>query len=371
MMGKMKKYAFYTPVEVADFLIKMIDITDCQSIIDICCGSWNLLCSARKRFPDAHVTGVDVDEGAERFKLENADFYKDDGRAFALRCKYERQKYDLVLSNPPFGCLKEEMRLYAYSNDSRIDKNLINKRYENEMLQANLLLAKQGGALLFILPSTFIEGISYKNIRSVLGKKYNICALFQLPKDIFGSGRICTWAMYLKNMRPDDRCVHVYRIEHAKDGYMRKEIKVVDRKQIKNGDWVETDEKHGRNSLNIYRGNIHSKEFSEDGNKVLHCGVCEAGKEWKPSVRYCHIGDGKKAKHGDIIVNRIGKSAGYWCVNEEEEILVSDCIIVIKGEGDRLIQNLEGQSECRRLRVPVYGTTTRYITVEDIRNLDL
>ena len=367
----MKKYAFYTPVQVADFLIEMMDCTDCQNIIDICCGSWNLLRSAKKYFPNAHITGVDVDGEVERFKLENADFYKGDGRDFALGCINESQKYDLVLSNPPFGYLEEEMRLYAYSNDSRIDKKLINKRYENEMLQANLLLAKQGGSLLFILPSTFIEGISNKKIRKILGKQYNICSLFQLPKDIFGTGGISTWAMHLKNTQPDNRCTHVYRIEHAEDGYIRKEIKAVSKKYIKNGNWLGANEEHKKNSLNIYRGNLHSKEFSDDGNRVLHCGVCESGKEWKPSVRFCHTNVGKKAKQGDIIINRIGKSAGYWCVNEEEEILVSDCIIVIKSEGESLIKNLVEQSDHHRLRIPIYGTTTQYITVEDIKKLDL
>lgn len=367
----MKKYAFYTPVQVADFLIEMMDCTDCQNIIDICCGSWNLLRSAKKYFPNAHITGVDVDGEVERFKLENADFYKGDGRDFALDCINESQKYDLVLSNPPFGYLEEGMRLYAYSNDCRIDKKLINKRYENEMLQANLLLAKQGGSLLFILPSTFIEGISNKKIRMVLGKQYNICSLFQLPKDIFGMSGISTWAMYLKNTQPDNRCVHVYRIEHAEDGYIRKEIKSVSRKYIKNGDWLGVNKEHKKNSLNIYRGNLHSKEFSDDGNRVLHCGVCESGKAWKPSVRFCHTNAGKKAKRGDIIINRIGKSAGYWCVNEEEEILVSDCIIVIKSEGESLIKSLIEQSDHHRLRIPIYGTTTQYITVEDIKKLDL
>jgi Type I restriction-modification system methyltransferase subunit len=370
-MSKMKKYEFYTPVQVADFLIKMIDHTDCQNIIDICCGSWNLLRSAKKYFPNAHITGVDVDGEAERFKLENADFYKGDGREFALDCINESQKYDLVLSNPPFGYLEEEMRLYAYSNDSRIDKKLINKRYENEILQANLLLAKQGGTLLFILPSTFIEGISNKKIRKVLGNKYNICSLFQLPKDIFGAAEISTWAMWLKNTQPDDKCVHVYEVEHVEDGYMQKEIKEVDREYIKSGNWLGSNEKYRRNSLNIYRGTLHSKEFSDNGNKVLHCGVCDSGKEWRPSLRFCRTNVGKKAKQGDIIINRIGKSAGYWCVNDEEEILVSDCIIVIKSESDYLIKKLEEQSENHRLKIPVYGTTTQYITVEDIKKLDL
>lgn len=370
-MRKMKQYAFYTPVQVADFLIEMLDCTDCQNIIDICCGSWNLLRSAKKRFPNAHITGIDVDGGAEKFKLENANFYKGDGRKFALDCINENQKYDLVLSNPPFGYLEEKMRLYAYCNDSRIDKKLINKRYENEMLQANLLLAKQGGMLLFILPSTFIEGISNKGIRKILGEKYSICSLFQLPKDIFGNGRISTWAMCLKNIQPDNRCVCVYRIEHAEDGYIRKKIAEVDRKHIKSGNWLGDNENNRKNSLKIYRGTLHSKKFSDNGNKVLHCGVCELGKEWRPSVRFCHTNVGKKAKLGDIIINRIGKCAGYWCINDEEEVLVSDCIIVIKNERDNLIKKLEEQSEHHRLKIPVYGTTTQYITVEDIKKLDL
>lgn len=370
-MGKVKKYAFYTPTQIADFLIEMIDITDCEDIIDICCGSWNLLRSAQKRFPKAHITGVDVDGEAERFRLENADFYKGDGREFALDCKNESQKYDLVLSNPPFGYLEEALRLYAHSNDDRINKKFINKRYENEMLQANLLLIKQGGMLLCILPSTFVEGISNKNIRKMLGKRYNICSLFQLPKDIFGNGGISTWAMCLKNNPPDNSSVCVYRVEPTEKGYIPKKMNDIEKEYIKNGDWAAPGEKQRRNDLTIYRGSLHSNEFCEEGNKVLHCSVCECGKEWRPSVRFCNANVGKKAMQGDIIVNRIGKGAGYWCVNEEQEILVSDCIIVIKNERGNLRKQLEKQSIHHRLKIPIYGTTTQYITVEDIRKMEL
>lgn len=362
-------YIYYTPIELANYLVGMIAKPDCERMIDICCGSWNLLRAARNRYPSARIVGVDIDEAARVHKLDGSHFYRMDGREYALRCTEHNEKYDLVLSNPPFGYLDESSRLLYYSKNKNINHELLNSRYETEMIQANLLLLKPGGSVLFILPSTFVEGTSYKRIRKILGEQYNVRALFCLPEETFGVGRIRTWAVWMDATQPDELDTKICYVKVCNQNIATSVTKKICREDIVTGNWLGEESTEMSNSLDVYRGNMHSKEFSGAGNKVLHCAVAKNGRLWIPSMRYTKRNDGKTAKKGDIIINRIGKSAGYWCVNQEADIMVSDCIIVIHDCGEETRRLLEQNSENFRLQVPIYGTTTQYITIEDIKKI--
>ncbi|QUO20793.1 class I SAM-dependent methyltransferase [Clostridiaceae bacterium Marseille-Q4143] len=139
MMGN---YKFYTPPEVAECLMTVLPEKKYKNVIDICCGSWNLLKAANKVFDIEEYVGVDIDDSAGKYCLNGARFVCADGRKFAIE---EKKKYDLVLSNPPFGCIKENNRVYdkgIHGKENEI-KALHNRRYENEMMQANLLLSKK------------------------------------------------------------------------------------------------------------------------------------------------------------------------------------------------------------------------------------
>lgn len=362
-------YLFYTPVELASYLVRMITKQDCERMIDICCGSWNLLRAAKKKYPSASIVGVDIDEAARAHQLDGSVFYHMDGREYALRCVEYNEKYDLVLSNPPFGYLDENGRMFHYSKNNNINHELLNKRYETEMIQANLLLLKPGGSVLFILPSTFVEGISSKKIRRILGEQYNVRALFCLPEKTFGVGRIRTWAVWMDATQPDDRDTDIYYVKDGNQNIATSVTKKICREKIVTGNWLGEGMIETTNSLDIYRGNLHSKELSDEGYKVLHCATAKDGGLWKPSIRYTKRNNGKTAKKGDIIINRIGKSAGYWCVNQEADIMISDCIIVIHDCGEQTRKLLEQNSDNFRLQVPIYGTTTQYITIEDIKRI--
>lgn len=366
----MGNYKFYTPPMLAECLMRLLPKRDYQNIIDICCGSWNLLEAARKQFGTAHYVGVDVDAEAGVNCFAGATFLCEDGRKFATR---EKKKYDLVLSNPPFGYLKEEERLFKDTKTGNI-KELNNKRYENEMMQANLLLADKDGVLLFILPATFFEGDSYLSIRKSLCKSYTINSIVKLPIETFGSSKISTYALIMSNSGKQNQRASLKEVICHKDVWRVKHSKYVSIERLREGTWISKSKKRNApKNVEMFRGNISSAHMSETGRKVFHSSSLIVDGKWCPSVRYCDdeekLKKAKMVKPGDVIVNRVGRFATFWCISEEEA-LVSDCLIIIKAsEMSDIYSRLSKNSIDGRLNILTKGVTIKYITVGDILEL--
>lgn len=369
----MKKYSYYTPIELARSILALLPDIDVNSIVDICCGSWNLLGAAKEKYKDALITGIDIDQDSLNYRIDGSEFQIRDGREFALSKKSEGKTFDLILSNPPFGCLQEESRKY---NDKKFIaeqcySGLINKRYEGEMTQANMFLAHESSILMFILPNTFVEGATMRTARCQIAKDYSICDIIKLPSNTFEKGEINTFAIIMRKGIFVDKATKLY------DARLDDEWRIVKIGEISYGDIV--DGRWWKRSgffkkymmINIHRGNISSGDFVDRGKKVFHNASKGVG-NWKPSIRYYDEKKVKmriiKANQGDILVNRIGKGAGFWCQNLQKDTAISDCIIAVENTSDDLIKIFwENSTENGRLKIPLRGVATPYITAEDIK----
>lgn len=364
----MGNYKFYTPPLLAECLINLLPNKEYESVIDICCGSWNLLEAAKKKYTNSNYVGVDIDAGAEESRIDGADFYCEDGRKFAIN---KKRKYDLVLSNPPFGYLKEDERLLNNIGDSkRFIKGILSKRYENEMMQANLLLVKKDGVLLFILPTTFLEGDTYLSIRKELCRRYTIDSIIKLPIETFGNSKINTFAMIMINSGKQKTITKLMEVSLENEKWCARQVSDISIDKMKNGRWVGKDKKKNKVNVELFRGNISTAHMSKTGTKVFHCSSMMKDGTWEPSVRYCddevRLKNAKIAMPGDIIVNRIGRYANYWCVCKEKGI-ISDCLIVVRETENRDVYNcMINNSTNGRLNIDTRGVTTNYITISDI-----
>lgn len=190
----MSKYNYYTPIELAALLLELIpQKASISSAIDICCGSWNLLAAAKRHYPEVKITGVDIDPAAHAHCIEGATFVCDDGRSFANRQEKAKQTYDLVLSNPPFGPLSKKKKKYRKAGNVFTTS----KRYEAELLWANLKLMHTDSFLIIILPSTYMNGSRYIECRKWLAHNYNIHAIVKLPSNTFEKATLNTVAIFL------------------------------------------------------------------------------------------------------------------------------------------------------------------------------
>lgn len=113
--------------------------------------------------------------------------------------------------------------------------------------------------------------------------------------------------------------------------------------------------------------------MSNSGAKVFHCSSIIKDGLWKPSIRYCDdeeiIENAKVVMPGDIIINRVGRYANYWCMCTEKGVL-SDCLIGIKkSDKYNVYEQLDKNSTNGRLNINTKGVTTQYVTIGDICNL--
>lgn len=371
----MKRYDYYTPIELAECILRLLPNVKVTTVIDICCGSWNLLKAAKKRYSEAFIIGVDIDSDAIKHKIEGAEFFVEDGRKFALNKKKRGQTYDLILSNPPFGYLHEECRKYR-DKDFDVEEcysGLLNKRYEGEMTQANMFLAHNESILLFILPSTFVEGESLQKARCQIAKDYTICDVIRLPSDTFEKGEINTFAIIMKKGTLLDTFTNLY-VARKDNEWRIVKIREMPYSDIVKGNWwLQIEPLKNEKKISIRRGNLSSGDFVKKGKMVFHNAI-KTGTIWKPSVRYydTRIVRSKvvKAQRGDILINRVGKGVGYWCQNTVSDIAVSDCIILVENKFDDLVERFVKNSTVDgRLKVPIRGVATPYLTAQDIKKI--
>ncbi len=337
---------------MAEFLVRQICISEPSNIIDICCGSCNLLHAAGARWPKAKLCGVDI----LAHYNENIDFIQEDGRKFAIE---HPSSFDLVLANPPFENVNEKNSFPQLYDETSL--KYCSARLEIEMLFSNLKVLRDNGTLIIIMPSTFATANRYKLIRCYLAQRYYIQKVIWLPNNVFGTSMINCCAIILKKTNTKRKSTRRIEVQFSKDRYYASDVTPISNNDINDGKW----EKYATNDVTIKvvsrRGNISSQHFVDKGIPILHTSKYQH--PWKPSVRY--ISEAKAnavyADYGDILVSRVGKSAGQWCRYDGERMMISDCLYVIKDpQGD--IAHIINE---KQYSFPIKGVTTHYITMRD------
>lgn len=365
----MKDYIYYTPKELALKIMELIEDRPYKNVIDICCGSWNLLHAAQEKLKCQFITGVDVDSSVKRYKKPSDKVFVEDGREYALRI-YKKKKYDLVLSNPPFGLLVDNDRIMKTKLLNHKYAPMLTKRFESEMLVANMLLMKKEGVLVVILPQTFVFGVSNLNIRKEIAKEFHIDAIIKLPEGTFKKNDIRTCVVIMQKAKRQKSTT--YYVATYDNKWNIKQYGEINYETIAMGNWnFDSNNMKINSNYKIFRGVICSSKFEEGGkNKIFHCSSVIQNNRWKPlEMETNEMLGNKVTEAGDVLVNRIGKKAGYWCICNKTGYSISDCVIVIKSLSVKDIEWLNINSIKGRLNIPVRGVATQYITENDIRLL--
>ncbi len=345
---------YYTPPEIATLLVNQLRVPHPEKIIDICCGSCNLLYAAKRKWPRARLVGVDLVPNIQ----SDVDIKCLDGRVFATS---EEEKFPLILANPPFEYLENRNvfpELYI-----GLPKGYTVTRLEIEMLIANLRLLDNEGVLMIIMPSSFVNAETHVKIRRHIASEYSLKKVIRLSEEVFGAARINCYALYISKKEPRNQKTTFCCVVSNRGDFALSNSEVISQENVRAGNWdKEFQSTKSEISLPIKRGTISSNQFISLGTPVLH--TAKLTEIWQPTIRYIERKPERVvyANVGDIIVSRIGKSAGQWWRNDIGEILISDCLFCIKNPDDTIYNIIKGS----KYTFPLKGISTRYITMADL-----
>lgn len=235
---------YFTPREVVNFMVDLIDPTIGEKTIDPSCGTGGFLIRAYDEvsnkiknselsagdkterldhLANACLVGIDWESRAARTCKMNMIIHGDGHagiyQAHALDTSdiaakvAERQRFypqapdieegtfDIVLTNPPFGARDER-------NDVFARYELMGNSQQREVLfiERCLRLLKPGGRMAIVIPEGILSNKSARNVRNLLRREAMVKAVVRLPQDAFkmSEGAACTSILYAVKKDPDN-----------------------------------------------------------------------------------------------------------------------------------------------------------------------
>ena len=289
---------------------------------------------------------------------KNNDVSICDGREYSL---LHTKEFDVALANPPFGYNESKKFTDALFCDKYA--NITSGRIEIEMLIANLNILKDTGVLLIILPTTIVSGVSMLNIRKVLAKNHSLFAIIDLPINAFEPEKIkCSALIIFKEPNVCDTTT-IYKMDES---YVLHKHKTISFDDIIDGNWEGDAIVQQTLNYTIHQGTISSQFFCKTGVEILH--TSKKTSDWKPTIRLAKVTNGKNyimAESGDILISRVGASAGQKCIYQGAPKYISDCLIIIKSPTSELVKMIMDLD----FNSLVSGLTTPHITIKNITTL--
>ena len=196
---------FFTPAALRRKLLAGLALPERPRILDPACGTGEFLRTARRLWPDAELTGFEVDPqlaALSRSAVPEARIYRID----ALEEPW-RPAYDAVIGNPPYFEFKPEAAF--------------RKRYQAAIsgrpntyacfVKLGLELLLEGGVLAYVLPPSMNNGAYFRALRDFILTMCRVESLRILPAaDLFEGASQTVMLLRLVKGEADDG-VHLFR----------------------------------------------------------------------------------------------------------------------------------------------------------------
>lgn len=193
---------YYTPRAVTQFLVEMVDPKLGEKVLDPACGTGGFLISTLEYIRNKDVkTGQDEQVlkesvlGIEKKPLPHllcttnmilhgidvpSNIRHDNSLTRPLRDYTERDRVNVIITNPPFGGIEED------GIETNFPKNFQTKETADLFLVLILQLLKEGGRAGIVLPdgTLFGEGVKTK-IKEKLLEECNLHTIVRLPNGVF------------------------------------------------------------------------------------------------------------------------------------------------------------------------------------------
>lgn len=375
---------YYTPISIAEILCEKIGKYDNSLVLDLGCGSGNLILGSLKHWVDCHYHGYDIDiQALNQLKslcLKNVTLYNLDIVNQCLSNNY----FDITISNPPYIYLSKK-KVYKY-----LDKNT---DLENEILNLNKIPAplifltkaientKKNGKIGIILPNGILTNQKYQSIRNILVSSYHIESIIQLEPYVFQKTETHAHILIIKNRKPEDEYkINFYFLEKNKliNHEIKSSLDISNRLDFipllagqnikKLGDFISSISR-GRKSSRYIKDNptcniFHTTDFEKNSGAYVD-----------NSYMISQLSNPYYAKKGDILIARVGRNFHKKVkIVRDGSVEVSDSVIVIrpiKNHTDLIYNYLTSDAGQEQLKIYSQGTGAKYITHNQIFSLPI
>ena len=211
---------FFTPREVVEFMVDMVTPHHEELILDPACGSGGFLLHAmdyiRKQasefytegtpehythwhnFAKDRLFGIEVNDSIARVAKMNMIIH-DDGHSNVISNDalanfdtlynqhrgFEKEKFDVILTNPPFGADIKQAEL-PYLENYELGKGKTSRKTEILFLERCFDFLKwETGKLAIILPDGILTNSSLQDVRDYIERHFQILAVVSLPQIAF------------------------------------------------------------------------------------------------------------------------------------------------------------------------------------------
>ena len=211
---------FFTPREVVEFMVDMATPHHEELVLDPACGSGGFLLHAmdyiRKQASDYHdkesrehylhwhdfaekrLFGIEVNDSIARVAKMNMIIH-DDGHSNVIsndalvgfdtlrnqHSSFEKEKFDVILTNPPFGADIKQAEL-PYLENYELGKGKTSRKTEILFLERCFDFLKwETGKLAIILPDGILTNSSLQDVRDYIERHFQILAVVSLPQIAF------------------------------------------------------------------------------------------------------------------------------------------------------------------------------------------
>ncbi len=224
---------YYTPRVLTDFIIEMLNPQIGEKIADFACGTGGFLVSALKhlekqiktvedrRIVQSSLFGIEKKPLPHLLCMTNMllhdidspNILRDNSLSTNVRDYTEKDKYDVVAMNPPFGGIEEDGIQINFPTEFRTSETA------DLFMTLIMFRLKEGGRAGVILPDGFLFGDDNAKIaiKKKLLSEFNLHTIVRLPNGVFAPyTSIATNIFFFDKTKPTEK-IDYYQVPLPKD----------------------------------------------------------------------------------------------------------------------------------------------------------
>ena len=381
---------YYTNDIISTLLIRNLETSKPQRILDLGVGDASLTIAAYARWENAKYFATEIEpwkaSAIEKklafIKVLNCDTLKPNA---STKLKVKFGSIDIAICNPPYVRIenKEKYNGLFKSVGCNAFNDLIRITSEIVFFAHNLKLLKNDGELGIIVSDSLITGKEFKIFRGTILEKFNVRRIIQLPDKIFNKTEARTHIIFISKSNSAGNTCEL--LCSNNQGELSDKIIVTKSSLIERMDYQFHDAQIQTNNDCITlkqiggiitRGKFSYKELRNSKLSFFHSvhfkensiNICFD----KPIASEYHD---YTANEGDVLMCRVGKRVvGKVAMVQAGQTVISDCIYRItvpKPYRQILLSSFLSDEGIKWLKAFAHGVCSQVISKSDLENFPM